>query len=221
MNDVVFKSYKIQKKLNTKKIYLIRHGETDYNRQRIVQGSGVDSDLNDLGRAQATAFYQQYKDVPFDIVYTSKLKRTIQSVQSFLGKGLKHESYAGLNEINWGKKEGKRVVPEEDAAYYELLQKWKDGQVEVPIDGGESPVQVMERQKPVLELILSRSEEKNILICMHGRAMRIFLCIMMNYPIKEMDRFEHSNLCLYEVSYTGSLFTIDKFCDVEHLQELS
>lgn len=207
--------------MNTKKIYLIRHGETDYNRQRIVQGSGVDSDLNDLGRAQAAAFFQHYQDTPFDKVYTSKLKRTIQSVQSFLDKGLAHESYEGFNEINWGKKEGKRVVPEEDAAYYELLQTWKNGQVDVPIDGGESPKQVQERQKPVLDLILSRPEEKNILICMHGRAMRILLCLMLNYPIKEMDRFEHSNLCLYEISYTGSLFTIDKFFNREHLQELS
>ena len=200
---------------------MIRHGETDYNRQRIVQGSGVDSDLNDLGRAQANAFFEYYKDISFDKVYTSKLKRTIQSVQSFLDMGLPHESYEGFNEINWGKKEGKRVVPEEDAVYYELLQKWKDGYDDVPIDGGESPKQVQDRQKPVLDLILSRPEEKTVLICMHGRAMRILLCLMLNYPLKEMDRFEHSNLCLYEISHTGSIFTIDRFFDTEHLQELS
>jgi bisphosphoglycerate-dependent phosphoglycerate mutase len=39
-----------------KDIYLIRHGETDYNRLGVVQGSGIDADLNDLGRRQAQAF---------------------------------------------------------------------------------------------------------------------------------------------------------------------
>ena len=40
-----------------KEIYIIRHGETELNRLGIVQGRGVDSDLNDTGRAQAEAFY--------------------------------------------------------------------------------------------------------------------------------------------------------------------
>ena len=49
-----------QSNIPTKKtIYLIRHGETDFNRQGIVQGSGVDSDLNELGLAQAEAFFPE------------------------------------------------------------------------------------------------------------------------------------------------------------------
>jgi probable phosphoglycerate mutase len=67
-----------QSNIPTKKtIYLIRHGETDFNRQGIVQGSGVDSDLNELGRAQAEAFFQSYQNVNFDKVYTSALKEHI------------------------------------------------------------------------------------------------------------------------------------------------
>ncbi|HRG79965.1 MAG TPA: histidine phosphatase family protein, partial [Cyclobacteriaceae bacterium] len=60
----------------SKKIYIIRHGQTDFNLQGIVQGSGVDSSLNDMGRAQADAFYLTYKDIPFDKIYTSALRRT-------------------------------------------------------------------------------------------------------------------------------------------------
>jgi probable phosphoglycerate mutase len=45
--------------LAQKTIYLIRHGETDYNRRGVVQGSGVDSDLNEMGQAQATAFFRR------------------------------------------------------------------------------------------------------------------------------------------------------------------
>jgi broad specificity phosphatase PhoE len=86
--------------LTSKKIYLIRHGQTDYNLQNIVQGSGVDTDLNDRGRQQAQAFFERYKEVPFQKVYTSALKRTHQSVKGFLELGLPHMQLAGLNEIS-------------------------------------------------------------------------------------------------------------------------
>ena len=78
-------------------IYLLRHGQTDFNVQGIVQGSGVNSDLNERGRWQAERFWQAYQDMPFARVYTSALKRTQQSVQHFIDKGIPHESHTALN----------------------------------------------------------------------------------------------------------------------------
>jgi bisphosphoglycerate-dependent phosphoglycerate mutase len=75
-----------------KEFYIIRHGETDLNKQGIIQGRGIDSDLNDTGRAQAAAFYAMYKDLTFDKVYTSALKRTHQTVKGFIDAGL-HGKY--------------------------------------------------------------------------------------------------------------------------------
>jgi probable phosphoglycerate mutase len=65
---------------------------------------------------------------------------------------------------------------------------------------------------------MSKPEEKTILICMHGRAIRILLCQLMNKPLHEMDFFEHQNLCLYLINHTGSTFVIEKHNDVTHLQ---
>ena len=98
--------------MDKKTIYLIRHGETDYNRRGIVQGSGIDADLNDIGEAQALAFFESYQHVPFDKIYTSKLKRTTQSVQDFIALGIPVESHGGLNEISWGINEGQ--IPNSD-----------------------------------------------------------------------------------------------------------
>ena len=200
-----------------KKIYLIRHGQTDFNLKSIVQGSGVDSVLNAEGQRQADLFFEKYKDVSFDKIYTSTLQRSIQSVQKFIDLGIPHERHAGLNEINWGTREGTRITPEEDAYYHSLLQTWCDGGTDVCIEGGESPELVAERQKSVIQTILSRPEEETILICMHGRAMRILLCQLLNYPLRCMDQFEHRNLCLYQLDYTGSMFTVKRYCDTAHL----
>lgn len=86
----------------SKELYIIRHAETELNRLGIVQGRGVDSDLNDTGRAQAAAFFERYKTVAFDKIYTSELKRTHQTVQQFIDLGLPWEQELGLDELAWG-----------------------------------------------------------------------------------------------------------------------
>ena len=207
--------------MKTKKIYLVRHGQTDYNHRGVVQGSGIDSDLNERGKQQAKAFYEAFKNVPFDKVYTSSLKRTLQSVQRFIDSGISHKVLPGLNEINWGVREGMVITPEEDAYYHDVISRWQKGETDLRIEGGESPVDVYNRQKPAFDHILSPAEEETILICMHGRAMRVLLCLILNYPLRSMDMFEHSNLCLYGLTYTGNMFTVEKFNDVTHLKELA
>jgi probable phosphoglycerate mutase len=204
--------------LSSKKIYIIRHGQTDFNLQNIVQGSGVDSSLNGQGRLQAEAFYNAYKAVPFDKVYTSALKRTKETVASFLNQGIPWESLAGLNEISWGTKEGFQITPEEDQYYHYMLKQWQLGNTSLRIEGGESPEDVVKRMQPALDHILAKTEEKNVLVCMHGRAIRIILCMLLNYPLKSMDMFEHENLCLYLVNYNGSFFNVERYNDTSHLR---
>jgi broad specificity phosphatase PhoE len=208
---------KIRTKLSIKKIYLIRHGQTDFNLKSIVQGSGVDASLNDTGRRQAQLFYDSYKTHPFDKVYTSNLKRSIESVSGFLADGYPHEKLKGLNEINWGTREGMVITPEEDAYYHWVLKEWQRGNTTLRIEGGESPQDVYERQEEAFHIMMNRTEEKEILICMHGRAMRVLLCRMLNYPLRCMDLFEHQNLCLYQLDYTGSMFSIRLFNHTHHL----
>ncbi|HLZ17175.1 MAG TPA: histidine phosphatase family protein [Cyclobacteriaceae bacterium] len=206
--------------MSSKKIYIIRHGQTDFNLQGIVQGSGVDSSLNEMGRAQAHAFFDKYKSVPFDRIYTSALRRTSETVEEFMRMGIPHESFSGLNEISWGSNEGQKITPEEDAYYHWMMEQWENGNTSLRIQGGESPEEVAARQRPVIEKIFSNDQDKNILICMHGRAIRILLCQLLHYPLKSMDLFEHANLCLYLLEHTGSLFSITRYNDTSHLRGL-
>lgn len=200
-----------------KKIYLIRHGQTDFNLKGIVQGGRVDTDLNDTGISQANLFFEKYQHVPFDRIYTSRLKRTIQSVQHFIDLGIPHEAYQELNEISWGEKDGKIVTSEDTEFYWNMIKAWSRGEVDAKIEGGESPLELRERQLKIIELITTRHEDKNILICMHGRAIRILMTTLLNYELKCMDNFEHHNLGLYIISYTGSMFSVDKYNCTKHL----
>lgn len=203
--------------MNTKKIYLTRHGQTDFNKRGVVQGSGIDADLNELGRAQGKAFYDFYQDVPFDKLYVSALKRTHQSMASFIEGGLAYEALPELNEISWGTSEGVPVDAAGDAFYKNMIKRWQAGETQVRIEEGESPDEVAVRLQRGLDYIMSKTDEQTVLICMHGRSMRVLLTLMLNYPLKSMDVFEHRNLGLYELSYTGSMFVVDKFNDGTHL----
>ncbi len=206
--------------MSIKKIYIIRHGQTDFNLKGIVQGSGIDSSLNQEGRAQARAFFDAYQHLRFDKIYTSKLKRTSESVADFISLGIPHEQLEGLNEISWGSNEGQLITPEEDAYYHWMLKQWQNGNTAERITGGESPEDVTLRQRKAIDHIMSHENEEIILICMHGRAMRILLCELLNYPLKSMDIFEHRNLCLYQLDFTGTMFTIKKHNDVAHLAQM-
>lgn len=217
------KSYictKLKPKL-AKTIYLIRHGQTDFNVQGIVQGSSVDTDLNETGRKQAQLFFDVYKDVPFDRIYTSKLKRTHQSVKGFIDLDIPWEQHQGLNEISWGKFDGQLSSKTDKAQYESVMQRWASGETNLAIGGGESPEQVLARQKPVWDLLLSREEDQTVLVCIHGRAIRILMCYVMGLPLSEMDGFMHDNLCLYELHYDGEKTHIVRANDLRHLQSLA
>lgn len=209
--------------MTQKTIYLIRHGETDYNRRGVVQGSGVDADLNDMGRAQAMAFFQAYQHVPFAKIYVSGLRRTLQTVEPFIELGIPYEKLPGLNEISWGVMEGKVPGNLDNEYYRALMEAWSTGNTALPTDGGESPEQVMARQRPAIDAILAYPNEEIVLVAMHGRAMRILLCWLTNLPLSEMDQFEHSNLCLYKLHYRYDTrtFTVELANDTSHLLTLA
>ncbi|MCS6824282.1 MAG: histidine phosphatase family protein [Cytophagaceae bacterium] len=200
-----------------KKIYLIRHGQTDYNLHGIVQGSGVDSDLNETGRKQAELFYKKYHHVPFKKIYTSTLKRTLQSVEPFLDLGIPVQSFEGLNEINWGKKEGQKVEDSEHDLYFSMIKKWREGHTHLRPEGGESPDEVLQRMLPVIDYIEKQIHEDIILVCMHGRSIRILLAHLINNDISKMDDYKHENFGLYILDYNNRHYTIELKNDLSHL----
>lgn len=207
-------------KLEPKKIYLIRHGQTGHNHRGIVQGRYVNSKLSKKGHKQADAFFQSYKDVPFQKVYTSTLQRTHQTVTQFLDLGLPHEELAGLDEICWGNSEGLFADGQNNTQYWEIIETWKSGNLEPRLDGGENPIDVQRRQKQALDHISSQPEDL-VLVCMHGRALKIMLAWITGLGLNEMDTFDHDNLSLYILNFANQQWTIELHDDRTHLEKVT
>jgi broad specificity phosphatase PhoE len=203
--------------LNQKTLYIVRHGQTDYNLNGMVQGSGIDAPLNQTGRAQAQQFFEAYKEHPFDKVYISSLQRTRQSVLGFLDFEIPYKELTGLNEISWGDQEGKPFTEEASTLYHQTVKDWQAGKLTSNVGGGESPLEVMARQQVAMKHILNQPAESEVLVCMHGRAMRILLTWLQNKPLTAMDQIEHANLGLYKVRVVGDQVSILERNNTSHL----
>ena len=201
-----------------KTIHFIRHGQTELNRLKIVQGSGVDSDLNDFGREQAQSFYNYYQAHSFDLVITSALKRTFQTVEPFISENIPHESWAEINEINWGIHEGKESEPWMVEAYKEMVGQWSLGNFDASLQDGESARQLADRINRFLESIKTRTE-KSILVCTHGRTLRCLMCLVKGQHLREMESYTHSNTGLFKVHWEAPDFNVELENDTRHLKE--
>ena len=204
-------------------LYIIRHGETEYNRQGIVQGSGVDGDLNQMGRKQAHFFYRYYQHIHFDYIVTSVLKRTHQTVEPFLLRG-SHKDWiktADLNEISWGIHEGQKGSAEQHENYKRMMSDWGSEVYDSRIEGGESAAELKVRVQNALDSLRQpQFKGKNILLCTHGRTLLCLLTILKDIPLSKMHIFGHQNTCLYKVHLVDDEFIFELENNTAHLGEL-
>jgi probable phosphoglycerate mutase len=199
-----------------KLLYIIRHGETEFNKQSIIQGSGVDSELNDTGRIQANAFYQAYHQTPFELVICSALQRSYQTIEPFLELKIPLEKDSNINEINWGIHEGQKSAPWMIERFNQVVSQWKIGNYKASVEKGESAASLSTRLSTFLDRIRFK-KESNILICSHGRTLRCLMCLINQEPLSEMEKYRHSNTGLFLIRQSGGNFVIEKNNDTAHL----
>lgn len=203
-----------------KTFYFIRHGQTDLNLRGIVQGRGVNSPLNENGFKQAQAFFEAYKHVPFDKIYTSTLLRTKQTVEPFVQLGIPTEELVGLDEISWGIYEGQEQNEDIMRGFDDLVRAWRNNELDAAVERGESPNALIMRQKEAIAYMLNQADEKTVLVCMHGRALRILLCHLTEISACKMDDFPHTNTALYILEYADGKFRIVDHYNTKHLENL-
>lgn len=202
-------------------LYLVRHGQTEFNRQGRVQGAGVDSELNETGRQQAELLHQQYGHIPFGRLYASGLQRTQQTLEPFAqALGIRPEHRNALNEISWGTLEGQAASPEMRKAFHNTLQAWEQGQLDVALADGESPLEVAQRADQFIEELHDTWDGQPVLVCSHGRYLRILLCRLLGYPLSQMHLFVHENTGVNHLSRLMPDYYPLRLNDTSHLVSL-
>ena len=200
--------------------YLVRHGETNYNRDNIMQGGGVDCALNAKGKSQAEALADRLASVPLDVVYTSPMKRTVQTTEILTEPHapIQRHMLDDLREMQWGVFEGVGPSEERDNRLAAIKADWRNGNFDRPVDGGESILDVQERARRAIDHLMTHEEGNTVLVVTHGRYLRVFLSTLLSdADLHKMHTFAHSNTCVNRVVHRGGTFQADLLNCTMHL----
>ncbi len=169
------------------KLYLVRHGETDWNIQNKIQGKS-DTVLNETGKKQAEALAGLLKEnYTIDAVYTSPQKRALETAQ-VIGRGMGIEPIIkqGLEEMSLGKWEGyswrqvRELFPEEYGIWH------KNRRYQLPPEG-ESYQQLLDRLLESLNGIIAENTG-NVLIVTHSAVIMTLMSYIYDTPFEDMAR---------------------------------
>jgi len=146
-------------------IYVIRHGQTDWNKEFRIQGR-VDIPLNEVGIAQAKEAGKEIAGKKFDAVFCSPLTRTKQTCLHAYGEDEKIVYDARIQERDFGKQEGLKRNEVNFEAY------WTEGSQE-NADCGETITQMTNRVVEFLDELKKKYKDKEVLLVTHGGVIMI------------------------------------------------
>lgn len=183
------------------KLFLIRHGETESNKDLIYKGQG-ESPLSESGKAEAQKLAKALKDVSFSAIYCSTLgrsKETARIIAQF-HKDAKIFEVKELMERYYGIFEDKSF-DELQKEYAELYNQWLCHPNKAVIPEAETLEQVQKRAVPAVLQILKKHEGKNILIAGHGGMNRTVLFNFLNLDLDYFFRIKQDNCCVNIIEF--------------------
>ncbi len=186
-----------------KRVFLVRHGETDWNREGRFQGQ-MDIPLNGTGLVQARSVAEALKDVSLDRIVTSPLSRARETARPLAEvKELRAELSEGLIEIGHGLWEG-RTYGEVEAEWPGRLEAWHTRPETVVMPGGESLEDVQNRAWPAL-LRIAEGKGENIAVFTHDAVLKVLLMNVLDCPLSSFWKFQLANgsITLLEQSEKG------------------
>ncbi|MBE7413521.1 MAG: histidine phosphatase family protein [Leptospiraceae bacterium] len=199
-------------------IYLIRHGETDYNREGRIQGGGINSELSDKGRIQAEMLRKRLEreSLQFDYIFSSPLNRAYETAK-IAASDIKQDILTDdlLKEIDCGEYEG-LLTKEIDPSILQKLR--EDPYYKYP--GGENCEDVQKRAKQFLNK-LNNLEKKSALIFSHGNFNRAFMSAILDLSIEIAVKTIQHNTGLNYFQKIQSSFKLITWNDISHIDDLA
>lgn len=174
--------------------YLIRHGETDWNRERRVVGQG-DPPLNETGRRQAAAAADYLEGLPLSIIYTSDLSRareTAEMIGAAIRPGADIRSDRRLREKHAGTVTGMRRE-EAQAAFPEYRELMRRDPLHTRPEGAESIADQLARVVEALDEYAARHPDEAVGVVTHGGVIRCAVLHALNLTYAQLDQLDFDN----------------------------
>lgn len=201
---------------NIKKIIMVRHGETIWNKEKRIQGNS-DSPLTEYGIMQAEKTGKKLTTENIDEIYSSNLgraMRTAEIINKYLALDIKPLS--GLRERKYGILEG-ITFSDLSVKYPEIKEKLYSHDSEYKIPEGESFTEFAERVFNCINNIVRSTNSKTILLIVHGGVIESFFYKVMQLPLNQKRNFSLFNSSINKFSFIDDGWILDTWGSIEHL----
>lgn len=181
-----------------RRLYIVRHGETDANFNHIIQGQLIDSPLNETGQKQARLTAQALAHADFKHIHFSpslRAKQTAKEIIEYREPPFWHvESHPGLMEVNQGAFEG-MGIEEVMKKHPNLYWTYKNHPAQMSFPGGEHMIHAYERVSRAINDIIADHPSDNILIISHGGAIALAFIGFFAWDLNTMYHGAHYDNC--------------------------
>ena len=213
LNQTSHLNKNIPNQIGDSRLFLIRHGETNWNKEGRFQGQ-IDIPLNENGKNQARKTFEYLRDISFNKAFSSSMNRPYETAQIILqnNKDLKIKKLDALVEISHGLWEGK-LESEIREKWPVLLKNWHDKPEKVIMPEGESIKDVSERSIEAFDKIcLSQKDNDLSLLVAHDAVNKTLICNILGINYSDIWMIKQGN---------GGITVIDLFKDPDKPPVLS
>jgi broad specificity phosphatase PhoE len=196
---------------------LIRHGETDWNREEIFRGTH-DVPLNDNGREQARSLGMALSSEKIDAAYTSPLSRAVETCQIALEPhGINATIHEGLLDFNYGDWTGLKQT-DVAARWPDDLAKWKSHPQTIRIPGGDILQDVFDRAFNAMERLAREHVDETIALFTHRVVNKLLIIGSLGLTLDRFPFIIQGNCCINRLKWTERGYLIECINDTAHVR---
>ena len=199
------------------RLTLLRHAETDWNRERRYQG-WTDTDLSAGGRAQAEAAGRRLAGQPFAAVWSSPLRRARDTAAAIAGaQGLAVKEHAAFMEMRFGHWEG-LTAAEVQARFPEEHRAWLETPHLVARAGGETLDEVRRRVLDGLDELRRTHDGEAVCLVAHGISARILILEVLGLGLERLWSLQVSSTGISELEFRPDWTALHRMNTLAHLE---
>ena len=200
-------------------IYLVRHGQTAWNKEEIFRGR-TDVPLDETGLKQAELVGEYFQGMEIDAIYSSPLSRALQTAQKIAQfNDLKVQPLPGIIDMSFGKWEGRphQEIREKDSKTY---RQWVEEPHLVRLPGGESLDDVRVRAMAALEEVMRKHPEKTLVLVSHRVICKVLICAILNLDNSHFWQITQDTTAINLIQYRKGKYILSLMNETCHLKSL-
>jgi broad specificity phosphatase PhoE len=200
-------------------MYLVRHGQTAWNKEEIFRGR-TDVPLDETGLKQAELAGEYFKGMEIGAIYSSPLSRASQTAQKIAQfHNLKVQPLPGIIDMSFGDWEGRQhqEIREKDSKTY---RQWVEEPDLVRLPGGEGLDDVRVRAMTALEEVIRKHPEKTLILVSHRVICKVLICAILGLDNSHFWQITQDTTAINLIQYRKGNYILSLMNETCHLKSL-